>query len=187
MTFLTLCPGHQVQIPHNVCSGMPLQFSKIPARDNFRQNYVPLMPQAANTGMLHYSAWDKTFCSASWGCAMMTSRVDGNPEGRFREHAVTMIRHAATSTGPHCLEFKDSPLPITWIRIIVMLIGFGVAQSARKMNTIDSWLGHSILRFFQTGCIYTSSYKTGDFSHKCKGVRSVKLTNISILRTQRYK
>lgn len=114
----------------------------------------------------------------------MTSRVDGNPEGRFREHAVTMIRHAATSTGPHCLEFKDSPLPITCIRIIVMLIG--VAQSVRKMNGIDSWLGHSILRSFQTGCIYTS-YKKGDFSHRCKRVRSVKLTNITILGTQRYK
>jgi len=166
---------------------MPLQFSKIPARDIFRQNYVPLMPQAANTGTLHYCAWDKTFCSASWGCAMMTSRVDGNPEGRFREHAVTMIWHAATSTGPHYLEFKDSPLPITWIRIVVMLIGFGVAQSVRKTKRIDSWLGHGILRSFQTGCIYTSSYTTRDFSHGCKGVRSVKLTNITILRTRRYK
>ena len=86
------------------------------------------------------------------------------------------------STRPHCLEFKDSPLPITWIRI-VMLIRFGVAQSVKKMNGIDSWLEHRILRSFQTGCIYTSSYKTGDFSHRCKGVRSVKLTNITILHT----
>jgi len=165
---------------------MPLQFSKIRAPDIFRQNYVPLMPQAANTGMLHYSAWDKTFCSASWGCAMMTSRVDGNPEGRFWEHAVTMIWLAATATGPHCLELKDSPLPIKWIRI-VMLIGFGVAQLVRKINGIDSSLGHSVLRSFQTGSIYISSYKTGDFSHRCNGVRSVKLTNIAILGTQRYK
>ena len=88
----------------------------------------------------------------------MTSRVDGNPEGLFPEHAVT-ISHAATSTGSHCLEFEDSPLPITLIIIIVMLTRFGVAQSVRKINWIESRLGQSILRSFQTGCIYTSSYK----------------------------